>query len=96
MNFGPNVIFLSEHDLGSLILVQGHHKKSGNQSCVSFGEKCRLRKLPGRVPGKTRQTLCHWGRETATLKARCDCFVGELLGRVLGSRLGRLGKQLIA
>ncbi len=27
-------------DLGSLTLVQGHHKKSGNLSCVSFGEEC--------------------------------------------------------
>ena len=34
------VISLGGHDLGSLTLVQGHHKKSGNESCVSFGEVC--------------------------------------------------------
>ena len=40
MNIGPNVISLGGHNLGSLTLVQGHHKKSGNLSCVSFGEEC--------------------------------------------------------
>ncbi len=48
IKFGPNVIFtmllgpisLGGHDPGSLTLVQGHPKKSGNWSCVSFGEEC--------------------------------------------------------
>ncbi len=44
VNFGPNVtpksISLGGHVSGSLTLVQGHHEKSGNQSCVSFGEEC--------------------------------------------------------
>ena len=36
----PRSISLGGHDLGSLTLVQGHHKNSGNLSCVSFGEEC--------------------------------------------------------
>ena len=43
----PRSISLGGHDLRSLTLVQGHCKKSGNQSCVSFGEECILLKLWG-------------------------------------------------
>ncbi len=38
----PRSISLGAHDQGSLTLVQGHHEKSGNSSCVSFWEECML------------------------------------------------------